>query len=72
MLTTGATEEGVVVMTEIAAVVVPFAVVPFAVVPFAIVPFASTSAVMYWLVTARLLCDSCGLSMLDISCPCCA
>jgi hypothetical protein len=67
MLTTGATEEGVMVMTEIAAVVVPFAVVPFA-----IVPFASTSAVMYWLVTARLLCDSCGLSMLDISCPCCA
>lgn len=67
MLTMGVTEEGVMVMTEIAAVVVPFAVVPFA-----IVPFASTSAVMYWLVTALMLCDSCGLSMLDISCSCCA
>lgn len=55
MLTTGVTEEGVMVMTEIAAVVVPFAVVPFAVVPFAIVPFASTPAVMYWLVTALML-----------------
>ena len=50
MLTTGVTEEGVMVMTEIAAVVVPFAVVPFA-----IVPFASTPAVMYWLVTALML-----------------
>lgn len=62
MLTTGVTEEGVMVMTAIAAVVVPFAVVPF----------ASTSAVMYWLVTALMLCDSCGRSMLDISCSCCA
>jgi hypothetical protein len=42
------------------------------VVPFAVVPFASTSAVMYWLVTALMLCDSCGRSMLDISCSCCA